>query len=144
MRFRGEIRLFGLITLATIVSLATFYLGSVVPSGMIGGEYLGMTMQFGGPHALFIFMIYMYSKNGLMTFSDNAELIDQPDENMSKEEMHIQLDLMEVQYKRLVRRKDELEKMLAAKEAGKSREEGYTAGGFIPVSRPVKQLNFDT
>ena len=143
MRFRGEIRLFGLIILAAIVSVATFFLGSAVPSGSFGGNFFGMTVKFGGSPALFVFMMYSYSKNGLLTFGDKAELIGQPDENMSKEEIHGQLDLMEVESKRLLRRKDELEKMLAAKEAGKSREEGYVAGWFTPVSRPVKPLVFE-
>jgi hypothetical protein len=133
MKYRGELRLFGLIILNMI---AAYVLYTGLSKASMEGNLFGANVVFGGPPALFVFLMVLYGRYGLLTFGDKIEITVKPAENMSKEEIHRKLDSMQLESKNLARRKAELKEMLASIEAGKSKEAGYTAGGFTPVGRP--------
>lgn len=137
-QYRGELRVFGLLTIALVVS-ATIYGG--LSTATVDGKALGLEFTVGGPAAFFILLVAVFAHQRLLSFEVVAQRTDHlisPVEDLSLEEAQAAIDQLGVDAKRIRRRQDLLRKYVAELAAGKGSDEAMSAMGMRAVRRPSR------
>jgi hypothetical protein len=135
IRYRTEIRVFGLVLIALI---ATVVLHFGIVSAKMDGALMGIKFSVAGPAVLFIVILLVFHMTGLfkLGLEKQEEVSDSPVESLSRDEIENQLDRIEISGRRLDRRKKRLKAALLALEQDRSAVEVIEAAGLRPVSRP--------
>jgi hypothetical protein len=133
--YRTELRIFGLLVIA-LISTVILYVG--FSAANVTGDIYGLKISLAGPAAFFVAIILVFRLTGLFTVGLRQQQVsDRSVESLKKREIDNQLDIIEIESRRLSRRKQELESAKTALENNADLDAVFQAGGFRPVSRPI-------
>jgi hypothetical protein len=131
--WRVELRLFGLLAVALTVTLI-LYAG--LTAADVRGGLLGMRVRIAGPPACFVALILMFWQLNLFTMGVEVEVVsNRPVEKLSRENAERMLDELEIQERRIQRRRAELGQYVKVLDAGKAGIEAWAAAGLRPAIR---------
>ncbi len=133
--YRIEIRIFGLLAIA-LISTVILYVG--FSAAKVTGDIYGLKISLAGPAAFFVALILVFRFTGLFTVGLRQQQVsDRSVETLTKREIDNQLDLIEIESRKLSRRKQELESTKTALANNADLDAAFQAGGFRPVRRPI-------
>jgi hypothetical protein len=107
--YRGELRVFGLLVFAALVTIV-LYQG--LSTASVGGDLLGARFTVGGPAALFVTLILIFSWRGLLTFSvedKRAQTLARPIDKMTLQEAQRAIDDLQSDIEEIRRRREILQ-----------------------------------
>lgn len=131
--YRTELRIFGLLFLA-VISTLIFYVG--LSAAKVTGDIYGLEIELAGSAAFFIAQILVFRLTGLFTMGLRQQKVSNRSvESLKKNEIDNQLDLIEIETRKLSRRKQELESAKTALANNAPLDQVFKASGFRPAIR---------
>ena len=133
--YRGELRVFGLILLAL---LASSLLYGTLSTATVSGEFLGAEYTVGGPAALFVILLLIFSWRGLLTFKvedRRADTLSRPIDKMTLDEARRAIDDFQADANEIQRKREALQKYVAVLEQSGDPEAALVAMGMRPAHR---------
>lgn len=134
--YRVEMRIFGLLTFALIATIALYF---GLSAADVSGPLFGLEVRIAGPAAFFVVLILVFRLTRLFTLGlEEVQMSARPADTLSPQQIDKQLDMLTVTFRRVTRRKKELEDTRAALGRGESPEEALEAGGMRRAGRPSR------
>ena len=133
--YRGEFRVFGLLVFA---ALATFALYQGLSTASVGGYILGTEFTVGGPAALLVILILIFSYRGLLTFAvedKRVQTLDRPIDKMTLQEAQREIDDLQSEINEFTRRRESLQAYVKFLKQGGNQADARIAIGMRPARR---------
>jgi hypothetical protein len=133
--YRGELRVFGLLVFAALVTIV-LYQG--LSTASVGGDLLGARFTVGGPAALFVTLILIFSWRGLLTFSvedKRAQTLARPIDKMTLQEAQRAIDDLQSDIEEIRRRREILQAYVEQLDQGSDHDAAMAAIGMRPARR---------
>ena len=133
--YRGELRVFGLLVFA---ALATIALYQGLSTASVTGQLLGAHFTVGGPAALFVTLILIFSWRGLLTFSvedKRAQTLARPIDKMTLQEAQRAIDDLQSDINEIGRQRNNLQAYVNHLKQGSDPDAAMAAIGMRPARR---------
>ncbi len=133
--YRGELRVFGLLVFA---ALATIALYQGLSTASVAGQLLGADFTVGGPAALFVILILIFSWRGLLTFSvedKRAQTLARPIDKMTLQEAQRAIDDLQSDINEIERQRKNLQAYVNHLKQGIDPDAAMAAIGMRPARR---------
>lgn len=135
MKYRGEIRVFGLLVIAI---LATLLLYGGLSTAEVSGNALGWGFTIGGPAGLFVTLVLIFSWRGLLDFKvedRRTDILSLPIDKMTLAEAERAIDDLQSDINEIQRKRVALQKYVSKLNQGDDPEAAMAAIGMRPARR---------